>query len=398
MAQKISDLNTVMTAALNMLAIKKISTADQEFAMSAQLWVYEARLEFAAAFKIAQKMRFTDLRPDAKLLKLALLAELSGHDPRAYYQNFLKLTRNQAQAASVYAKMIHESSHPWKMLATFKSQLKKSPEIYGATVLEAFSKARDLNELKKYTNDRALVRSSSFATLKRYLILDSDKKIDHDFLLSRISTQSDAATQSTLKHRLSLLKLAEQRANAALRSNDFTLEVVSLHRVAEQNTRLYNELLNLPVPRHLKPKERKQYSQLLRERAAPFKATAETAGQKLDSLWAQSGAVAQLMELSQSESGGARQLLISDLNLLMKFAKGGQARDIETALAQAHHTPSRNEIEQARKAVRAEPFDIEKLEALKRLEARRDAVPMVVFLEARLASLNQKTVAQKVSR
>ncbi len=395
MAQKISDINTVLTAAQNMLSIKKLSPTDKDFANGAQLWAFEARLDFSNAFRVAKQIHFSDLSIDARYLKFALLAELSGHDARIYYQNFLRSTHNQAQAAGVYAKMIHEAKNPWQMLGTFRAQLKKSPEIYGASVIEAFAKSRRIDELKKYSNDRSIARSSSYPTIQRYLALDSDQKLDKMLSQTHLNTRSDSGIQRTLKIKIALLKTAEKRANFAMARNDFTLQIIALNRVAEQYSRLYNDLLALPLPRNLKKSQRRAYAQLLHERAAPFKATAETAKQKLASLWAQSGAVAKLMELSQTEFGGARQLLISDLNLLSRFAPRGQASEIERALEQARKTPSRDEANRARLAVRSQPFDTEKIETLKKIEARRDEVPMVVFLEARLENLNDKLSTQK---
>jgi hypothetical protein len=387
MAQKINDLSTADRASKNMLEIKKLSVADEDFALNAQLWVSEARLDFDHAFQVAKKIHTSNEKADAQYLKLALLADLSGHNSLPYYDKFLRTTRNMNQASIVYAKMIQESRNPWRTLNIYKKSLQKTPEIYGASVLEAFAKLADARELRKYMNDRQIRRSSSYSTIARFVQLSDDKVLDHEFAQTRLSHQNDLALQKSFKNRMKLLKEAEHRANYAIARNDFTLEVIDLSRVASQYERLAREFSSLPIPKTLKKKDRKEYARLIQIKISPFKRTAEAARAKIAALWVQSGAMAKLMELSQTESGGARKLLISDLRLLQKYAPQNQQRNISQALNQASHTPSNIEIAKAKSAVQSKPFDSDKIEALRKLEVRRNELPMVVFLEARLASL-----------
>ena len=381
LAKKLNDVATVAAASFGLEYVHGLSKKNRLFALKNELWADEMQMNFAAAFRAAKKLSRLEPSTDDSRLRLALLAELSGHNSILYYRRYLAQSRNILKANTIRAKMVRESRSPWRELARYKRELRRTPEIYGATVLESFARQPNVVYLHKYLADRSIRRSSQYEALRRYQELAEDRKLDRELRLHwyRITPS-----------RMRYMHQAERLANLAVRRHDFVLEVVDLNRVMREYNQLANDLRRTPAPRHLRLTQRLAYRRLLNIKVAEYQNNARTINRQLQNLWSADGALNALANLAQSDIGVTRRLVVRDLHTILAYAPNSEKSRIIEIIAQAETNPNREQIAQARAAVRQNPFDLSRVVELKRLEARRGDTPMVVFLDARLAQKSQR--------
>jgi hypothetical protein len=386
-AEKMRDLEAVDRASADILNLKPLSQADEEFALNKRLAVAEIRLDFKAAAGFAKSSRLEQLSKEDRLLKLAFLTELSGRNSSQYYSNYLSQASNIKKSNIVRAKLIRESSKPWQTLGKFRQQLRKSPDIYAQLLAETFGRDRNFIALNKYINDREIRRTPQVANLKMHLAIEQDGKFDTEIKRHRINSRTNSKLQATLKKRMQLLKTADQIANVQLRKGEFLMQIITLSRVSRENLRMYNDILSLPAPRGLKPQEKAQYQKLIMAQAAPYKIKSDNVKAKISAIWDTSRALTRLLEIAENEPGDIRKLAIYELKLLSKYAPQDNKGVIVAAIQSAPKTAKSKEVEEARQAVRNDPFDLEKIEYLKNLELLRGKLTMVGFLEARMSAV-----------
>jgi len=387
-AEKIPDIESVELAATKLLAIRTLSATDKEFALGRRLWAAELKLNFSLAYKTALAMDLTNVSADQRLLKIALLAELAGNSPRRYYQQFLATSHNSLQKNLVRAKLVRESSNPWKLLRQNKRELRQTPDIYASVILEAFAKDSNINELTQYLNEQAIRRTAAAAILARFVNVEKSKPFAREIAAHKLQTRSEKSLQKTLKERLALLRKAEGIARRSVQSGEVTAQVISLAMVARENDRLYRDLIRLPIPKGLNKNERQQYQVLILQKANPFKISAERARSEVEKLFSSAKGFEQLLAATETATGGMRKMVVRELKILAPYATRSTLNKIERGILAANAVPPRKEVEQARADLQADPFDQDKIRNLKRLEAHRDSTSMVAFLEARLSTKN----------
>ncbi len=376
LAKKLNDVQTVATAGLALECVHKLTKRDRRFALENELWADEMQMNFTEAFRVARDLSHLQRPTDESRLRLALLAELSGHNSALYYRQYLAHSRNIHQSNLIRAKIVRESYQPWRTLAKYRRELRHTPEIYGASVLECFARQPDNNNLKKYLADRAIRRSSQYEALKRYQELADDRKLDR---------QLRAHWYRVTPARMRFIHRTERLANSAARRHDFVLEVVDLNRVAREYSQLANDLRRAPIPRHLRRAQRMMYQRLLNKKVAQYQSNVIAIDRQLSAIWRSGRALNALASLAQSDLGVTRRLVVRDLKTVLPFAPTSEKSRIVYLIAQAETNPNRTQIAEARSAVRQNPFDLNRVVELKRLESRRGDTSMVVFLDARLA-------------
>ena len=387
-AEKLRDIETVDSATGQLLKIPKLSKEDHEFALSRRVWVAELKLNFREALRIAKQMEMKELSPDKKALRLALLTELAGQNPSGYYQQALQATKDREKRHLILAKLVKLSRNPWGTLNQYLSELRHSPHILAPLTLEVFARSQDYGKLESILKISGVRSTPAGVTLSRYTFLREFNSFESHIQSHRLSSSSDRALTRTINERLKLLADADKWANNAIRSSDWTLQIITLSRVSKENQRLYDNIMKLPVPRGLRGPQREQYQNLLMSKAQPFEDKAKTVNSKLSDLWGQSGVLDQMSDIISKSSKYIRGLIAQEVTRLLRVAPGSREHQLKSVLAEAHNRHD-VELSRARNEVRQNPFNERDITRLKNLEDTDGSPAMSTFLDARLASLHE---------
>jgi tetratricopeptide (TPR) repeat protein len=388
-AQKAMDLGSVKTSADKLLNIKSLSADDREWTMAQQVWVAELELNFAAAYRITREMKLKELSKADRELRLALLTELAGDNPRKHNENYLKLAGSSRSANLIRVTMVKDASSPWRELDRQLKYLKQTPDLLAGLTLEVFATRPNYNKAERMLRTTGIGRYAAGQTLQRQLDLRDFQKFDRKIRAHRIYGYNEHATQKTLKERLQLLNQSDRGAQAAFRRHDWTMQILSLGQLARENRRLYHDIQSLPVPRRLNAADKRKYQELLQSQSAPYLARAEKIESELNKMWSQSNSVQNLQTAYMTASPELQKLYRSEIGPLAQNAPSGAKNRLQNLLNTPFRRPSQKDILVARRELQASPFDISKAERLRELESQSGRPAMVVYLDERISQLKK---------
>lgn len=398
LAEKLGKFGEARDAVDNLLRTPGLSVADQQYALSRKAWLAEMVLDFDTALTTTQKLTADGLPKDQKALKLAMYAELASKDPKPYYAQFLKESKDEDKTVAITAQLARDSKDPLKEIEKSKATLMKRPDVLAGLYLEAFARSGSIDLAKKAIAIPAVAKTDSGKALARQVMLD-----DYAKLQKRITAhQLDASTQkkmgATLKARVALIDESEKMAGKAVESGDWTTELVTLDLLGKQSERFYQEVLALPVPAGLSPEEESEYLSLLSQQAAPHQLRANDVAKKVNEFWDNKAALAQLGRAVETETGARRTIVMKEIQVLDSVAPAAKKSELDQMLASREplkEVPTLASIEGARQAVRENPLSRLSLEALLTLEKKTGrSTTMVAYLQGRLESLENGTATQ----
>jgi tetratricopeptide (TPR) repeat protein len=402
LAEKMKKFPEAREAVEALLRQPGLSSEDTRYALSRKAWLAELVLDFDTALAATEKISGGDLIGGQKWLKLAMYAELAAKDPKPFYSQFLKDSKDDEKNAAIAAQMVRESKEPLKEIEKNMSLLVKKPELLGDLYLETYGRA--------LTGQIAVGQQTSGDIAKRAVALPSVSKTAAGKVLARVlalqdygrlktrieahqlETQTQRKMAATLKARVAMLDEIEKLAAKAIDSADWTTQLVTLDLLAKQNERFYQEVLALPVPEGLSDEDEQQYLMLLSQQAAPHQIRANDVSQKVTEFWMNEKALGQLDDSMKVETGVRRALLLTEVKFLVETAPEGNKTRLAALAAlpeRSAETPALVVIEGARQAVRENPLSRERIEKLLVLEKQMGRAPMVAYLEGRLATLEQ---------
>lgn len=387
LAEKSQDLVSVRQSSRALLAVPGLSENDRELALAKQVWLAEMQLDFKEAYRISLRMRMPKLKPEEKAMRLALLAELAGQNPREHEEEFLRLSRHPERRALVQAKLVRSSKSPMATLRMYEKDLTRRPFLYAPLTLEIYAKTGDRGFAESALRVRGVVNEVEGQMLKRQLFLRDFAKIDSSLARHSLRVQSDALLKRTLSDRLRLLEQAEKMAASVVRSRDLTSQIISLSVLARENKRLHEEILALPVPRQIRNNERAQYLRLVESQAKPYEKKQIEIEKKLTLLWGDREFLNALIADYERSRPFMRPLHAYELKRLAAVASTSRRDKIASALEEEREIPTAQTLASARKEVRENPFDSRSLMKLKNLEADLGRETMVTYLDARLVNL-----------
>jgi hypothetical protein len=388
-AEKLRDLNQVELAATELLKISQLSKDDLEFARARKAWVAELRLNFHEALKYAKQLEMKDLAPDKRALRLALLAELAGLTATNYYEDALRATHETDKANLLRAKLVRLSKNPWQKIRQYFAELSRSPNILGPLALEAFARKNDFTEAEHVLHVPGIRSTPAGQSLARYIFIRDFNKFEGLISQHRLTAANDKQLGHSLNERLKLLGQADNWANQALKSSDWSLQILTLNRVAVENQRLFQNLTRLPIPRGLKGADRQKYQALLLQKAEPFEAKVKTVDEKLSQLWSQSEVLKELIQIIARSSQPIRNLIAQEMTRLERIAPSSRKSDIQDVITQTRRHHSREELRTASLDLERHPFDVDQINKVKMLEQADGRPAMGPFLDARLSQLQE---------
>lgn len=388
-AQKALEFTAVTKAANQLLAVKSLKANDEEWAMAQKVWAAELQLDFAQAYKISKQMQMPHLSKADRELRLALLADLAGLNSRGHHENYLRLAKDNRAANLVRITLIKNSARPWSELNKQMRFLKQTPDLLAGVSLEVFARDRDLNKAQQLLRTTTIARYAAGQTIARQFDLRDFQAFDRKIRAHKMFGFSDAALQKTLKERLNLLTQSEKLAQSAFKRKDWTLEVLSVGLLARENRRLYNDILNLPIPRRLNKEQREQYVQMIQAQSKPYLDKAEKLEAQLEEVWGQSASMQNLQAAYMNASSDMQRLYRDEISALSQNAPSRAQNRLRELLNTPYRRPSQKDILLARRALQADPLDISKAETLRQLESQGGSQAMASYLDERIAELKK---------
>lgn len=398
LAEKLGKFAEAREAVENLLKTPNLTPADQQYALSRKAWLAEMVLDFDTALATTAKLTSDGLPKDQKALKLAMYAELASKDPKPYYTEFLKTSKDTDKNVSITAAMIRTAKDPMKEIQKNQALLSKKPDVLADLYMEQYAanmgQRQNIDIAKKAVANAAIAATPSGKVLQRAVILDEYSKLAKKLTSAQIDSSTQKKMAAGLKARVAMLDESEKLANKAIASGDWTAELVTLDLLSKQSERFYQEVLALPVPQGLSEEDQNQYLQALSQQAAPYQLKANDVAKKVSEFWGNKEALDQLEQASTTEIGARRTMVMSEVKSLDAIAPETTKAQLDAMLAKSEPStsaPSLASIEGARQAVRENPMSRPSLEALLAIEKKSPkSETMVAYLEGRLQSLGTK--------
>lgn len=398
LAEKTRNFAAASAAAVAIINFKGATAEEREDAMAKRLWVAEMQLDFSTAYVTAKQMKMADKSPAERELKLALLAELSNHDPRGHLNTFIKLTKDKKAELGARVKLIKAAGYSVNEFNRHFSALSRDAEVFADVGLDVYARHPSAHLARQILAVRGVSKTAEGGVLIRAGEVQTIESWAKRLASAKLPTNGDdKALQKALAARVKMLADADAFANKTIKSQDGWMQALALQTIAKENRRLKDEITALPAPKALKGAELKRYQSLIANQTAPFEIKALKIDQKLAKFWAQNPAESLARAVEQS-SGVKRSLLSKEAKSMVnvlemldgtpgpKAAAKRLTRAIDSEVPEVR--PST--LASARKDVRENPFDVDSLKRLRSLEASAGRETMVAYLDSRMNRLGAR--------
>lgn len=388
LSQQIKDVNKAEQAARDLYKIRGLTDADNHYALGVLAWAAELKLDFKSAYRYQKKLASKKTSSDDEL-KLAVLAELAGLNSYRHYNNYLKKERSRKSRNLVRANLVKRASNPWRELRKHEKELKRSPELLAEVVLAAHARRPNSKKVKSLLRNTRIARYPEGQTLARQFELDDLKAFDRKISRHRLNSRNDRLLQASLKKRLKLLDQADREVKKAIKSKDWSLQVISLAINARENERLQKDLLALPSPRGLNKEQTRQYKKLLFDQSETYRQKAANISQDIRALFKQDEVLEGMARVLQNASRPVRRILEKELKMAKDVVRGRAKKRLTAMLKLPSKRPSFQEVLSARNAVKEDPFNVHKISRLQELEEQRGEGTMAGYLAARVSEMKK---------
>lgn len=384
LAEKLGDFAEANAAAIAVLKYPGLTGSEREDALAKQLWIAEMQLDFGTAYATAKKMKMPKLTAVDRELKLALFAELAGQNPRPHLETYIRTTKDKRGKLVARAKLVKLSGYDLKEFARQFNELKAQRAIFAAVALEVYSRHPSKQLAAKILGVRGMRQTAEgghIARAKELKAMQAWLASTGRSVLPRGA--SDRVLAHAIKSRMAELARADRFANQMIAAKDGWLQAVALTRVMNENRRLKEEILALPLPKGLKAKDQARYQQLINKQVRPFEQKAQSIERKVAKFWASSAAENLAREVETSH-GPRRQFLVLQARVLASGSPEAISRRLQQAIETEQQESRVAQVESARRDVRQNPFDFESLRKLRELEAEAGRETMVAYLDTRM--------------
>ncbi|MEK6773929.1 MAG: tetratricopeptide repeat protein [Bdellovibrionota bacterium] len=394
LAEKTNHFPDANAAVDELLVQKNLSVEDKEFALGRQAYFSELRLDFATALKATEKLR-SSADPQQVLLKMALFADLSGQKSEAYYQQYLSRSKDADINGLIASDLVRKSNQPAKELQLQAKHLRTNVELWGRLHLEIYGKTADEKFLRAALKDEKVLKSAAGKTLFRANTIQLYQLQKEKLATHKLESKNQKLMASSIRVRAKELSKAEVLAQSSIENGDWTSQVLTLHLVAAESKRFYEELLSLPMPDGLNDEEQGQYMNLLSQQATPYKTKAEQALAKVDEFWKNSK-WKEYLKTSANEIPELMVLVEKEVQTLAEVASSADATELKSILGPKKILAklSLRETEEARNELRADPLNKDLMNKLLGIEKQNKNFAMVQYLEGRMKNLEKKETQQ----
>ena len=390
-AGKIGD-DTALLASLNsLLAVKNLKPAQREETLARKVAIYEKHLDFKSAYSVALKMKFSELKPFEKELRLATLADLAAlGSMKKHYEAALKLGLSGQRSGVVRSRLVLTSSQPFKELRRQQSELTRFPQLMSETLLLVFAKTHDQKNLETFLKNKSLAHTAAAQFIRKQPFFAKEQALNKRLAQHQINFSNDHRLQKTIKERIQLLAEIDHSLTEALNLKDFTAEVMALSLLEKENERMVRDLFALPAPKGLSSIEQIRYQDLLKTQARPYLTKSKMAQVKLQDFWKNENTIRSILADFDKARPELRPWLTQEIQILAEIAPSSQKSRFESSLRES--LPTQKDLLAARESVRANPNDTREIEKLKILETKIGHPLMSSYLEGRLGRIQRESV------
>jgi len=396
LAEKLRKFSEAQGAADLLLQQSALSAEEREFAWARKAAMAETVLDFTTALSATEKLQ-KSLKPEEKVLKLAMFAELSGQKSAPYYAQYLQTAKDEERKKLVAAELVRKSPAPEKELDAHRGLLVKAPALLAQLYAEIYAKNPKEALLLKVAKDPALKGTDAGKLLGRVAFLKEFALLKSKLSAHQLETKNDRRLAASIKARATLLENLEGLTKKAIAAGDWTSQLVSLDLLAKESERFYTDLLSAPLPNGLSDQEQQQYMQLLSAQATPFQAKATAAKSKVEEFWKNPHWTSALK--ASWEQGDLRSVMVPEIQALREIAPPESQKflaDLVVVKGEnplAAQRPSLQELQKARALVNQNPFDKGALQSLLELEKKSQNTAMTQYLQTRLENLEKSPAA-----
>lgn len=416
LSEKLGMFDKAEESVRKILENSQAKEAEKTFALERKLWLAEMRLNFGELFKViksaprnlvvsGQKELMKDNKEIEKayLLKVALIAELSGNEPAIYLKEFLRKFPEDDRSPDVVAKLFTLSKSEGDVLKVYDKVLRRKPILREQLLQEqilTYSPDRMEKALRSLTS-KELENPASDAGVRLIRWKHLPEVQSWVTRLKSHQLQSDPAKLAkSLKERIRQLDEGEAHLKRFLQIKDPFFDIVFLGSLGAETIRFYNEVMTLPVPADLNESEQQQYLSQLAQTVEPFKHKSELLFQKYQD------AISVNLDFLNSYTltfaiakPSEKDWLLREWRMLHnsfsekernQFAEKLENTEPSRLAASAQSPsalPTLAELEKKREQVRAHPMDALSLRELIEVEKKLGRETMVGYLTGRLAQM-----------
>lgn len=389
LAERLRRLDFVERAAGQMLSMKDIPAGEVEFATEKLIWVAEMQLNFSKAYLLLRQSVEKKKATPENEFRLGVLAELGGRSFQGHYEKFLAMAPSSPDANFIRSKLIRNTKKPMKRIVAEQRELLKSPALL-ADLLEWYYVQHGYHkDLQRFLENRRLRETPQIQAIAKDVFLKDFDKVAGEIERHRMQGNNDVLMQNSVAQRMELLNKVSAFAQSAIDSRDWTLQVVTLAKVAEQSARMYKDLAALPLPRGLNAEQKRQYQALLAERAEAFKEQALQSQEKLAEMWKNHGVFREFQRAYTQSEGSRRTLVRAEIDRVRQLAPPRIQLGFNRLLQHQNKRPTRNQIVAAQMDLKKDPFSVGKARRLKRLNDQYGDDIFASYMEGRIRALQK---------
>ena len=392
---KFEEMDQSLQALLSNRNLKK---EDQKIALTWKLWLAELRFDFKEVLRIIKILQPKE-QAEEHLLRLARLTVLTGKNPVPYYKLLLEKHPDTPSATTILISMIEKSSHEDKknFLQKYSSLFKNQPDSLTYLILKADEGKLNENFIKPFISLSFMQNSPLVPFLKRKELIESfENEISQVKNYSPSHRESGYKLTRALKSYTKKIDQLGNKAEEALKTEDWTARVFIISHWEKEMSRFYNFVMKLPLPKGLTEEEQKQYIQLLQEQLKPYKDQIAHLKDALNSLWSRDfladykrgikqdkafygplkWEMEKILTISDRENKKKIQFLLSSIKTQTLPEKVIQEKSIQ--------------VQYLYKTLKKNPFDKGSLTKLLELEQTRKNKALSHYLADRINEINKK--------
>ncbi len=254
LAEKTQRFDVASSTADEYLNLKNLTPEQRETALAKKAWLSELRLDFVTALSTTQHLK-TTLKPEHKLLKLGLYADLSGVESQNYYREYLKVGSDPDVQVAIATQLVRTAKDPLVELKKQSAVLGKKPEVLARLYTEIYVKQPSPKLLSQILSDKKIIATDWGKTLTRTQNLAEISAQSTVLAELKIDNSNQRKLATTIKTRAKAIDKFEKLAQKAIDAGDWTTQILSLSILARETNRFYEEILSLPMPEGLTPDE-----------------------------------------------------------------------------------------------------------------------------------------------
>jgi hypothetical protein len=386
LALKVDDQDNYLKAQQALLN-QKLSTTQRQHIYETLASYFEKRLDFRQAYTWASKINNPKISKAERDFRLGTLADLSNQNPSHHYRAALKAGLNDSKSTIVRTRLVALSPNPAAELKKQASALKKHPQILNDMVLLVYAKTGNKKAIASLLETKELRYRSAAKFFRSQELYEKIEKHKQKIAMATLRSRTPRELQASLASRVKLLNQADSLLKESNHMKDITAQMMSLEIISSENERLAQELMAVPAPKGLTKPQLEQYQSILRSKLSPYTNKARLADNRRQEIWANSQALASLINDYSEARPEIQKIMSPSLNLLSQVSGNGPLKSkLKEALAS---DVSMKALASARQAVSQNPENAAEIEKLKNLETKMGHPLMPAYLEARLSHLQR---------